>query len=738
MKLLNCIFMFIFFISIIWFGYSYSRRILKENKLIYLIPLSVCFGSSFFVILLQLFSLLLSVQKATYICISLTLALALFILFKYKLNNHLELGLSKIQFSLLFLFSLVVGVLFFAYLLNFDTYDPGVYQLIGLMTKQDIYPNSTPHHYGTIHIYHNGVALFASSLKIFSNLEIFNSLYPIQILFIAIFPLILFALIFSITKSFSQAMIASIVGCFCATLKSLNLLLPFDHEIFNKLTNDFRDYLFWMADSGFVSPTQKALVSPNSSIALPLSAFLFLLCLKENLKNNWHYLTILFTSSFLFLSYEAYWFPTVVALCLCEIVKTIQSKWTKKQIISSITLILILGASPTLAGGVFQNKNENITKLVSLDIKPYTLSFGGTLQFVYPPAWFKKEKNIYVSPANGNTFYKLPILSKYLFHEFGLPLVTLPLILLYLLKSKNQKLLSLLLSGLVSFAIPFLITYNLIEIETHRFLIYSRFVFSVLFGAFIGSLFDFRPPVFLLNIFYKTFLFLLIIVLVAPGIYWLMPIKHKYEYRATTLTKADKKTLSWLSKHSRSGDVGIGPWDIPFRCFELISLAGVYGSGVHIQNIAEEETRTTALSTLNPCLLKELHVKWLYLNKNLDSHKHALIPQDILDLITLLPKDTLKQLLKEKILVQRFKYKDKSELRLIYEFNPRLAKNYCKNKDYIWSIGRLQQGKFIPIKSSFQTTFQSKKSALKKLKELKKLLTSKEALWYGVEAIVNQ
>ena len=752
--------MFIFFFLIISSGYVFARRILKENKLIYLIPFSVCFGSSLFVVILHLFSLIFAVPKSTYISLIFILILSLFILYKHKSSHKLELGLPKIKFLLLLSFSLLFGFLSLAYLLKFSTYDPGVYQIIGLMSKLDYYPSQNPYGADTPNIYHNGVILLASGLKIFTKLETFDSLNPIQALFIFIFPIVIFSLIFSITGNFIQATLGTLIGCFCATLKSLELFTFFVPDILNKLLHDFRHTLFWMADSGFVNPTQKALISPNSSVALPLSVFLLYLCLKEITIDKKLYLPIFFTSAYLFSCYEAYWAPVVAAFLVYQAILIVQSKLNKEQLFTSLISICLITIGPVLSSGVFLNKNENISKLLYIDLKPYALSFGGTMQFVYPPDWFKDKNNFIVSEANNNILYKVPIFSKYMFHEFGLPLVFLPFIILWLLITKNLRLMIFLLAGIISLTIPFLVTYYLMEVETHRFFIFSRFIFSVLFGVFLGLLINIKLPssiniklplfkkvkfasqkniqLFSLidNILYRTFLILLIVTLVLPGILWLVPkyLPH-YEYRAVKLNNADKKALSWLNKNSKSGDRGIGPWDIPFKYFELISLAGIYGAGVYTQHIAQEETRKTALTTLNPCLLDELKIKWIYLNKNLDEHAHAVIPQDTTDLYSLVPKDVLNKLVKERLLILRYKYKSNEELRLVYEFNPPKDNSYCKNKNYTWSVGHLTKGKFNTLQSKSQTFFPNKTSALNKLKEITPLLDKKEAVWYGIEAI---
>ena len=728
------IYIFIFFTIITGFGYIFGRNILREKKLINLIPFSVYLGSSLFVTLLHILSLIMGIKISTFLSLFLIICITFFILSRFKGHETLELGLPKTQFFLLTLFSFSFGILFLAYLTKFSTYDLGLYQLIGLITKQG-YPFSNPFGPDSAYIYHNGVALFASGLKIFSKLDVLESLTPIQSLFIFILPATIFVLIYSITKNFLQSMLGVLIGCFCSNLRALSLFTIFLPDTFKSFITDPHLMMFWMADSGFVSPTQKALISPNSSIALPLSVFLFYICTKkgESITKK-HYLPILLVSAFLFSAYEAYWVPVVLVILIFHAAVILNSKLNTRQKISSGILIILLLMTPFSTSGVLKNKSENITKLVSLDIKPYTLSLGGTLQFTYPKEWLKR--NEIICHANGNFFYKIPMLSRYFFEEFGLPLLGLPLITFWILATKNFNLLYFLIAGIISFAIPFLVTYNIIEVETHRFLIHARFIFSILFGVFLGSLLNARLPSLTVNTFNRTFISLLIITLVMPGISWALPkFKSEYEYRALKVLKGEKKALNWLSKNAKKGDRGIGPWDIPFSSFELISIGGVYGTGAYIQNLANEETRATALKTLNPCLLKELKVKWLYLNKNLDNYANAVIPQDITNLLDIVPKNTLNQLTKEKTLVRRYKYKDNEELRLIYEFIPPENDKYCNNKNYSWSIGRLQYGKFIPIKSKNKTIFATKEIALKKLKELIFSLRNKEAVLYGVEAI---
>ena len=144
MSLQKCLLLSIFFLIIIGFGYTYSRKILKENKLIYLIPYSVCIGSSFFITCLHVVSLITQPSVATYISLVIIFAISLFILVRTKTHNNVGLGIPKIQFISLVIFSILLGTLTFWHLTIFSTYDP-LYQCVGTITKQNIYPPYHPY-----------------------------------------------------------------------------------------------------------------------------------------------------------------------------------------------------------------------------------------------------------------------------------------------------------------------------------------------------------------------------------------------------------------------------------------------------------------------------------------------------------------------------------------------------------------------------------------------------------------
>ncbi len=708
----------ILFSLITSFGYVFTRRILKENKVIYLIPLSVCFGSSFFVVLLHLISLIIGVYIATYISLLFITLITLLIIFKYKISKKLDYELSKKQLLLLCSFSLFLTLLAAWHLISFGTYDT-LSHCIGPITKQTTYP--PPHSYSpeTKSAYHYGVILFGSAINIFSTIEVWNSLIPIQALFTFITPIAIFSLVFSVTKKFLQSMLGSVIGCFCANLTFLNIF-SLQKSDFNGFISNLHSKLVLMNESGFAVSTSKSFISPNMSVALPLSIVLFYLCTKEKNTGRYLWFAIFFISAFLFFSYEAFWFPVIASVLLYYLMRFIVVNRSLNQLKSTVLLVTAILLSPSLVGGVFTHSKENITNLLYFDLKSYIFSWSGILGEIYNSEWLSSHQVI--SHGDGASFYKVPFISKYFFVEFGLPLILLPLSIIWTItKVKNKSFIFFLISGIISFLVPFFINYIPREVEPLRFFIYARFVFSILLGAFLGYLFSIKSPSFI-KIFSQICICILIIALITPGIVWFIPKKIcENDYRYTHIPYPDKLALKWLHKKVKAGDRGFGPTNIPHQNFELVTVAGVYGISLFPNHWVEKSTRQTILETLNPCLLKELKIKWIYLNN---------------DLLSKINKTMLKKLIKEGLLTLRYKQKYKDEIRLVYEFKPPKKNKYCKDKNYVWLLGELKHGTFTPfLNTNSQTTFTNKDSALRYLKGIKDNYKQEKSYWYRVEAV---
>lgn len=711
---------FLFFFLIIGFGYIFTNRVLKRDKLVYLIPYSVCIGSSFFITCLHAVSLITQPSVATYISLLIIFVISLLLLARTKSGSNLSLGIPKIQFVSLFVFSTLLGALTFWHLIAFSTYDP-LYQCVGTITKQNIYPPYHPFSPDTRSAYHYGVLLYGSALKFFSNIETWNSLIPVQLLFVFITPFVIFSFIFSISKSFLPSFFSSIIGCLCPNLTFLKIPTLFQGVRFDELLQTLHKNLVLMNESGFAVSVSKSFVSPNISVAIPISIYLFYLCTSEKAAKRNYQIVILFVSIFLLSTYESFWMPIVIAVFLYHLFLLL-TKNTERitQLKTTVILTTIFLLSPYIGQGVLAPANDNIVKLVHYEPKTYIYSWSGILGQFYPNDWF--SRNEVVSHSDGCRFYKVPFLSKYFFVELGLPFVLLPLIIAWLISRKNTILSFFLISGMTALSLPFLITYTPRVIEPIRFFILARFIFSILFGILLGYLFKIKLPP-LLKIIYNLVFIFFITMLVLPGIVWLIPKKFtESDYRYNQIPLVDKKALTWLRGHVKPQDRGLGPTNVPHRHFELINVAGVYGSSVGPQIIFQDETRNTALTTLNPCLLKELKITWIYLNPELSLK---------------VPQDKLNHLLEEKILLLHYRNKDSS--RRIYKFQLQNNNKYCIHKDYSWIVGRMIDGKFIPCSNrdtNLKTTFQDKESALKSLEEIKKHLTNKqEAYFYRIEAI---
>ena len=82
------------------------------------------------------------------------------------------------------------------------------------------------------------------------------------------------------------------------------------------------------------------------------------------------------------------------------------------------------------------------------------------------------------------------------------------------------------------------------------------------------------------------------------------------------------------------------------------------------------------------------------------------------------------------------KYKDKENQILIFKFlktNP-LIPDYCKKNEYVWAVGKMTGGRFIPLMNFTDR----KKALIVKNDKVKRIKNKVEAYWYRVGAIVRE
>ena len=712
----------IFFIILCLFGFLLSAKILNHKNIIFLIPTSLILGCASYVTLLHLLALFVNLQAATYTALLALVSLSvIFLLLSLKKRGFsLSNDLQPKQTCYILVFSVFFATLSIIYLNHFNSYDP-IYQSVGTITKDFTYPPLHPYSGKIATSYHYGTVLLASALKIFSGIETWNSFIPIQTLFAFILPLSIFSFLYFATNSFSVSFFGAILGSLCSNLFSYKLFEIIANCPVNNCLSYMHQKLSLLNESGLATSTNKAMMSPNMSVALPTS--LVLLTASIFKKENLHLFAIALTSLFLFFCYEAFWFPIVISIVVYWMFRSI----LKTDKISSLRMLLLLitifWLTPFVMGGVVSGKENSSINLTYLNPKFYLNCYPGYLHLYYPQNWFLQHEII--SHSDGGRFYKISPFSLYALNEFGPAMLCLPFILLFLFIKRYYEVVILLLAGLTSYLVPFFISYIPRDIEFIRFYTYARFIFSITFGALLGYLFQIKlKNVFSLSL--KTAVIIITIIFTLPAIMWFYPkVFSEHDYRYNQLPHIHKQAIKWLSKRAKPKEKGIGPYKVlkPQLHFEVETVAGVYGISETLNFLPERETINTAITTLDPCLLTELNVKWLYL----DSY-----------LLSKIPKENLKSLIKQERIMPRYYMHNTKERVAIYNFNPLPERTLCKNNDYMWAVGRMNNGYFTPLKdkaSNKPLVFKDKHSAQKELNKIKPTLTAQEKYWYRVEAI---
>jgi hypothetical protein len=714
----------IIFLSIItFFGYLFSNRVLKENNPISLIPISVTFGCSLFIFLLHFISLVLGVQTATYISIGTFILGIIYISLSVK-PLILESALNKRESVIIFCLSAFLFLLCLSYLIYFNTFDP-LYHNAATLIKQKSYPPFNPYNSETLSSYHYGLILLASSLAIFSNIDVWNSFIPIQLLFIVTIPLSIFSLVYFIRRKFNEAFFAALIGCFCANLNSpllikhLSILIfhGFDYKIYNKIIG--------IADSTFATNTCRSLASPNMCLATQMTMVLFYLSLsfafnKLNKDLIVRLFTIFIISATFFFIYESFWVVPVIGSLLYHLITVLNGNNRIQAVKTFISLFIIFSTSPFITGGILNNGEKSSLSLVYINPKNFLTCCAYNPGFKPSKEW--TDNHMVLENSTGGVYFKVKPSDWKFYNDLGLPFICLPFVLFWIIKQRSTGLLALAISGIFMLLVPFFISFQLREVELIRFPTCARFIFSVLFGSFLG---------FYINKYSKSWIFKsmvlgLIFTLISPVIIWLLPHQFKSkDWRYTHIPKIHKKAIKWLSKKVELGDKGIGPFDFPCFYYDLITTAGVYGISTSETGgfIVEKETRKTALKLIDPCLFRELKAKWLYVNKDVSS---------------LITKENLNKAIKSKMLVLRYRDTNSTDFVEIYEHIPNYADNNCSNKAYNWAVGRIYMGTFFPLQNNLtkeKIVFTNKENAKEFLREYIKSLDKREKYWYRIEAI---
>lgn len=633
-------------------GFLILRFFLGINSVIYLIPFSFILGVSILLDLIHLFDPLFGIQNGSSISLIIMFVLTLILLVFNKKNlfNKIENSLIRSNYVTLFLTVLIIGLLTSLVcdkwaMLDFKFHLSQVNNFI----RTNKYPVGIPEFPTLLIPYHYGFDLFCSLVSSIFGISTILTFKITIIIFAIITFLSGFAISFYLVSrlkeksflsgdAFTNSFIGALLFYFSGNFLWLDAIIRFVYKIYPVQNNWslFKTFCAIGLNGGVVNDISSAGVFFASlSIGVGLSLLLFFLFIQfiENKKLCLKYYFAIFIVS-LSLFHCAEWI--LYAFSLSVIVRPVISMLLKEKImlkedllrsaICFLNLPLIIFIS-----GVFHNlessKYSYMPTFLELEINP-------RLPFIQTFGRF----------GNINEHAIINLFSWDFIAEMGLPFIFIIPIFVWLTKLRMKWVSFFLAFFLISFTSPFILFIKSSPPDSLRLLHPGREILNMFFAFYVldlslnltklkpafkaGLILTTLPQIIkialigtlTLNI-YLNYLFLDNIDLSLKNLivsanfkkffsevnYYVSSIK-----KASIIENSDKELSVFLNKNYMNGNCGLSS---DCRAFNLVGIpcyTKVAGA------TSRELTFTTLNKTLDPYLIKELNIRWIYLDPQME------------------------------------------------------------------------------------------------------------------------
>ncbi len=595
-----------------------------------------------------------------------------------------------------YIITLIFGLLAYSYYLRdslFGNPDRIHWAIASSLANNDIYPVIMPAGINfSGRFYHFGSDLLAAIL-IKTGLSNWDAFSLQTGLWVFAFFGISYVLFFSICRKEFLAAFMTLFFCFFTSSASYEFLWRewshlFDMDLLHFCLAWIQ--ISWTSISNL--SVQLRLNSQNSAIptALLLIFLISQFYYRPQLRKRLSFYFLITLSSFLTYSiYPTIWYPLCAGLGLLFIIQVLQRLIFKLNLRYKISNKLYLLAAIYL--GKFLNFTTSATNLNGVE----TFRFNPNL---YWTNWGKPYLSYFWSPEYLNSLprsidhvtmgqlLEIPLFSSISMKDFGLALLIGLGILLYLIiRSKffTRRLdfwVYIFFSALAAFAVSFLFEFTPRRIEIARFLVWSEIAFVFFISIYLLKLENalLKKPIKHLKKIIWIFNLILFIGL-TPGWTAMLPIEEFCFMGRKNLKDDEKAMLRDLSQIHKDRDIVLDSTDYELGS-DFCGMAGFYGVGGQIY-LLDYMNRTTATYLLNPKLLKELKVNYVFIGPH-----------------SKLSSQALKNLESSSFLVND---NDFSSKHLGYKFlrfiEPHNLENYPQ--DYYWALGYKEGKQFVPIRN---------------------------------------
>ncbi|GEM_PF-6117648 len=635
------------------FGFVALRGLLGVNSFVYLLPFSFVFGAATFLALLYGVSFFIGIQKAAFFSLLIMLVFSLCIALNFrkdifKLKNPLSLQQSSV------LVFLCLFISFFTYLIT-DKWIMWDFKfhlsVANYFISTDKFPQSVSNWPSLFIPYHYGFNLLSAAITKLAGISVINSFRLIIIISSIIIPLSCFAIASFFVNDlwlsndknqvikfkYMSSLFGGLFFYFASNLLWLDALVRYLLKI--PPVSQSWTFIQTMLGIGIHGSIISDIGSGGilfASLTIGIQLFLLLLFL---------YLRFLYSSS-LSISYILSIF--IVSLSLFHIAEWILYVFLLATVISTIVSFIYKDH--------MDFKNPLIKNSVCILIYTLIIFLNGlayrilSQEYSYMPSFLELTLNpkpfslsAFGRFGNLNEHRDVNLFSWDFISEFGFQFIFSGFVIYWLIK-KRVKGLNFILSFLfISFVAPFCLYIKSSPPDSVRLFHPGYELLSMLFILWLFEWKDnlkTKPGQYLVRVFVFVFLLPSIVTLVltglfSPGVYLNYPYIAFIDYSAKELIKdknilkfnknindalvlmkngavideTDLKISSYLKTHSKAYEYGVSSNPFPFDYIGRPCYSALRGS-----SLARRITYVTLLRTLDPYLLKELKIKWLYLD----------------------------------------------------------------------------------------------------------------------------
>ncbi len=611
-----------FYIFLIYaFGSIINSKIFEDKKSLNLSDsaLNLATGFGAHILLAHLFSFFTQSFN-----LSVYLVLGLMLICSLILRNRIpKICLEKFEgwFSL--------GALIFGFFFSMrDSHfgNPDNFHLIytASIAENNIYPPIFPN--GSemdMSNYHYGVDLIGAAFKTMFALDLWDA-HSLQIFFdVSLCLICLYALI----KVFLRNNLVAIFIATCASLYTSINAIEFFFREFSNLSKQgldifLRNWLVvsWTAVSHFSS--QMRLPSQNCAFFF---AFVLLILLIKYYKNRsiWFLPGILISAWGLYSSFPAFFYPIVAAYGIFLLYQAHIEFWQEKKFFGPKSRALIFAILTCYIAKVLtftsSNVNSEALKVLVIDPDFSWVHWGKSYLRYFFSLDYLRTLDLGIDYVYPSWHPQIPLFSAITFREFGFSGLIGFFILLDQVRKKqiNQSCI-LWLSGVIAMMVPMLISFIPREVETTRFLHWTKiaFVIFVCINAvpYIQKFFEVFDSNKTIQKITQTGFYIFLLILMLPGFVSILPAKAFVLNPNNGVDASTKAFLRDLSKVHKTGEICLD--NVQFKHGHTITeMAGFYGVGGQMYK-SDDATRRNALYLMNPFLLQELEVDYVFVNKD--------------------------------------------------------------------------------------------------------------------------